>query len=182
MNGPGVNRPAADRPVTPAADLLALLGARGETLAVAESLTGGLVAAALTDVPGSSAVLRGGVVAYATDLKTSVLGVDADLLAAGGPVQGEVAAQMAGGVARVCGATWGLATTGVAGPGPADGHPAGTAYVAVSPPAQPGRSHPDARAVLVGAALHAAATGADRQAVRRHVVAAVLALALDTPG
>ena len=121
-------------------------------------------------------VLRGGVVSYATDLKAGMLGVDAALLEAGGPVQAEVAAQMAVGVARVCGATWGLATTGVAGPGPADGHPAGTVHVAVAAA--------DARIVPVtylnpDLVTHAA-RGADRAAIRAGSVATVLRLALDT--
>lgn len=112
--------------------LIEQLTRRGETLAVAESLTGGLVCAALTDVPGASLVLRGGVVSYATDLKASALGVDAGLLAREGPVHSDVAEQMAAGVGRWGDATWGLSTTGVAGPGPTDGHPAGTVYVGVA--------------------------------------------------
>ena len=101
-------------------------------MATAESLTGGLVCAALTDVPGASAVVRGAVVAYATELKAQVLGVDPDLLATGGAVQAEVARQMATGVCRVLGADVGVATTGVAGPDPQDGHPVGTVFVAVA--------------------------------------------------
>jgi nicotinamide-nucleotide amidase len=120
-----------------AAAALDLLIARGQTVAVAESLTGGLVAAALTSVPGSSAAFRGGVVAYATELKTALLGVPADLLARHGPVHEAVAAAMASGVRASLGATFGLATTGVAGPGPADGHQAGTVFVAVAGPAGP---------------------------------------------
>ena len=118
---------------TPAA-LVATLRARSETLAVAESLTGGALAAAVVDVPGASTVLRGAVVAYATDLKHALLGVDADLLAAEGPVHPEVARQMADGVRDRLGATWGLATTGVAGPDPQDGVSPGTVYVAVTGP------------------------------------------------
>jgi nicotinamide-nucleotide amidase len=118
---------------TPAA-LVATLRARSETLAVAESLTGGALAAAVVDVPGASTVLRGAVVAYATDLKHALLGVDADLLAAQGPVHPEVARQMADGVRDRLGATWGLATTGVAGPDPQDGIAPGTVYVAVTGP------------------------------------------------
>ncbi len=112
-----------------------LLTAGGRTVAVAESLTGGLVSGALTSVAGSSVVLRGGVVAYATDLKEALLGVPADLLASQGPVDPDVAAAMAAGVRRVLGATYGIATTGVAGPGPADGKPAGTVFIAVAGPA-----------------------------------------------
>lgn len=102
------------------------------TLAAAESLTGGMLCSALVSVPGASTVVVGGVVAYATRVKEEVLGVDPALLARRGPVDGEVAAQMAGGVRRVLGADIGLATTGVAGPGPADGHEAGTVHVAVA--------------------------------------------------
>lgn len=112
-------------------DVVAALASRGLTVATAESLTAGLVCARLADVPGASAVLRGGVVVYATELKAELLGVSADLLDRHGPVHPQVAAQMATGVRGRCGADVGLATTGVAGPGPADGHPAGTVHVAV---------------------------------------------------
>lgn len=104
------------------------------TVAVAESLTGGRVAAALTAVPGASAVLRGSVTAYATDLKARLLGVDAGLLDRVGAVDGEVARQMALGVRKVCGADVGIATTGVAGPTRQDGKPVGTVFVAVVGP------------------------------------------------
>lgn len=102
------------------------------TIATAESLTGGLVAAALTEIPGSSATVRGSIVAYDTELKTAQLGVSAELLASGGPVQAEVARQMAIGVCRTLGADIGIATTGVAGPGSQDGVPAGKVFVAVA--------------------------------------------------
>lgn len=120
--------------MTAAAGVLRLLVGRGETLAVAESLTGGLVAAELTSVPGASHSFRGSVTAYATPLKSEVLGVDAALLAARGAVDPEVARQMAAGVRRVLGADWGLATTGVAGPEPQDGQAVGTVFVAVCGP------------------------------------------------
>lgn len=115
-----------------AARLCEGLAARGLTVAVAESLTGGLVASTVVDVPGASRVLRGAVVAYATDVKASVLGVDRALLAAQGAVDPLVARQMAQGVARLMGADLGLATTGVAGPDPQDGFAPGTAFVAVA--------------------------------------------------
>lgn len=115
-----------------AAEVIRVLTKDGRTVATAESLTGGLVAAALTDVPGSSSAFRGGVVAYAAELKAQFLGVDGDLLKRHGPVYAPVAAAMAEGVRDLLGATVGVATTGVAGPGPADGHPAGTVHVAVS--------------------------------------------------
>jgi nicotinamide-nucleotide amidase len=116
---------------TAAADLVARLTSAGQTVAVAESLTGGLVAAALTDIPGASVVVRGGVLAYSTDLKAQVLGVDEGLLARVGAVDAEVAEQMARGVRLLMGSTYGLATTGVAGPDQVDGKPVGTVYVAV---------------------------------------------------
>jgi nicotinamide-nucleotide amidase len=115
-----------------ATEIIQLLTRAGQTVAAAESLTGGLVAAALTDVPGSSSAFRGGVVAYATELKAQLLGVDARMLATYGPVHAPVAAAMADGVRGKLGTTVGVATTGVAGPGPADGFPAGTVHVAVS--------------------------------------------------
>ncbi len=115
-----------------ATEILRLLTASGMTVAAAESLTGGLVAAALTDVPGSSAAFRGGIVTYAPELKAAILGVDEKMLAAHGPVYAPVAAAMADGVRKLLDATVGVATTGVAGPGPADGWPAGTVHIAVS--------------------------------------------------
>ena len=107
---------------------------RGETLAVAESLTGGLLAAAIVDEPGASAVFRGGLVVYATDLKESLAGVPGPLLAARGPVDPDVARALAAGARDRCGADWGLATTGVAGPEPQAGIPVGTVYVACAGP------------------------------------------------
>ncbi|WP_434975581.1 CinA family protein [Streptomyces mesophilus] len=130
----------AAAPVQPAGEAATLvqrlLVSRGETLAVAESLTGGMVAAELTAVPGASKVLRGSVTAYATEIKHSVLGVDGSLLAGRGAVDPEVARQMAVGVRRLLGADWGIATTGVAGPDPQDGQPVGTVYVAVAGPVE----------------------------------------------
>jgi len=103
--------------------------ALGLTVATAESLTAGLVAATIADVPGASAVLRGGVVSYAVDVKESVLGVDAARLAQFGPVDPVVAEQMALGAARVCGADLAVSTTGVAGPEPHGGRAVGTVYL-----------------------------------------------------
>lgn len=120
--------------MTHAADLLAALGARGWTVAVAESLTGGLLASALVDVPGASASVRGGVVAYATDVKRDVLGVDPALLDSVGAVDEAVASQMAAGVRRLLRADVGIATTGVAGPEPQDGRPVGAVCIAVTTP------------------------------------------------
>jgi nicotinamide-nucleotide amidase len=134
----------------------------GQSVAVAESLTGGLLAAALTSVAGASVVFRGGVVAYATELKTVLLGVPAELLARHGPVHPEVAAAMATGVRQRLGATYGAATTGVAGPGPADGKPQGTVFIAINGPA--------------GAASAALQLAGDRWDVREGSVRAVLSL------
>lgn len=119
-----------------AARVLLRLQERGETLAVAESLTGGLVAAELTSVPGASQAFRGSVTAYATSLKRDVLGVDGALLAERGAVDPAVARSMAAGVRRVLGADWGISTTGVAGPEPQDGKPVGTVFIAVSGPGE----------------------------------------------
>jgi nicotinamide-nucleotide amidase len=117
-----------------AAELIAELRLHGVGLAVAESLTGGALASALVEVPGASAVFRGGVVSYATDLKHRLLGVDADLLESRGPVDPGVALQMARGVASRLGATGvptlGIATTGVAGPDPQGAAAVGTVFVA----------------------------------------------------
>ncbi|NBM17420.1 nicotinamide-nucleotide amidohydrolase family protein [Streptomyces sp. GC420] len=125
-----------------AARVLGLLTERGQTLAVAESLTGGLVAAELTSVPGASKAFRGSVTAYATPLKERLLGVDGGLLAARGAVDAEVARQMAAGVRTALGADWGLATTGVAGPDPQDGQPVGTVFVAAAGPSGSGNVVP----------------------------------------
>ncbi|WP_330335218.1 CinA family protein [Streptomyces sp. NBC_00536] len=118
-----------------AAYVLDLLAESDQTVAVAESLTGGLVAAELTSVPGASRSFRGSVTAYATELKQRVLGVDAGLLAAHGAVNAQVAEEMAAGVRRVLDASWGISTTGVAGPEPQDGQPVGTVFIAVAGPA-----------------------------------------------
>lgn len=103
---------------------------KGRTLGCAESLTAGLITSTLATVPGISAILRGGVVCYANDIKHSLLGVDQELLRRHGPVHPKVAAELALGAARLLRADFGLATTGVAGPGPSYGKAAGTVYVA----------------------------------------------------
>jgi nicotinamide-nucleotide amidase len=115
-------------------EIIELLTARHHTIAVAESLTGGLLVAELIRTPGASAVVLGGVVAYNTELKHTVLGVDTEVLAARGAVHPDVAAQMAAGV-RVALAVAnepahiGVATTGVAGPDPQDGQAVGTVFL-----------------------------------------------------
>jgi nicotinamide-nucleotide amidase len=105
---------------------------RHETLATAESLTGGLVAATVVEIPGVSAVYRGGLVVYATELKHILAGVPQALLDERGPVDPDVAGALAEGARERCGADWGVATTGVAGPEPQDGKPVGLVYVAVA--------------------------------------------------
>jgi len=112
--------------------LIELLRQRSLTVAVAESLTGGLLSASIVDVPGASDVFRGGVVAYSPDVKHHLLAVDGELLEDRGAVNGTTAGQMALGVRRVLGADVGIATTGVAGPDPAYGLEPGTVFVACS--------------------------------------------------
>jgi nicotinamide-nucleotide amidase len=146
------------------ADLIHTLIERGVTVAVAESLTGGLVVAELVSVPGASIVVRGGIVAYATELKHDLLGVDAPHMAADGPIQAAVAEQMASGVRVRLTADVGLATTGVAGPDPQDGHPPGEVWIAIA-------TATDVRSVHLE-------LGGDRAAIRRETVDAVIELAL----
>lgn len=153
-----------------AADVVRLLTVRGETLAVAESLTGGMVASAITAVPGASKAVRGSVTAYATELKRQLLGVDAELLAARGAVDPQVAAQMAAGVRKALGADWGIATTGVAGPDPQDGQPVGTVFVAVDGPIETD----DCSAS--GGKVEALRLNGDRAEIRMESVRSVLAL------
>jgi nicotinamide-nucleotide amidase len=156
---------AGDGAAALAAELLAVLQDRGWTVATAESLTGGLVSATLVDVPGASRSFRGGVVAYATDVKGTVLGVDAALLAEHGAVHPEVARQLAERVRDLVAADVGLGTTGVAGPDPQDGFSPGTVHVAV---ASPGRT-----------VVRTLALGGDRAAIRAATCEAVLRVALD---
>jgi len=115
-----------------AAGILAELRHRNETLASAESLTGGMIGALLTDVPGASDSYLGGVISYATRLKAVLAGVEEATLAELGPVAPRTAIEMARGVAVICNADWGLAATGVAGPDDQNGHPVGQVFVAVS--------------------------------------------------
>ncbi len=117
---------------TDLADLIAALTRLELTVACAESLTGGLLTALLTEVPGASAVVRGGLVVYATELKNTLARVDAGLLAARGPVDPDVAVALAHGARVACGASLGLGLTGVAGPDQQHGVPVGTWYVALT--------------------------------------------------
>ena len=112
-----------------------LLRGRGETVAAAESCTGGNIAHRFTALPGASDYFRGGVVAYSNDVKTALLGVNADDLNRCGAVSRPVAEQMAAGVRKATGATYGIATTGIAGPtGGTPDKPVGTVWMAVSGP------------------------------------------------
>lgn len=158
-------------PVSVARDVVELLAGRGQSIAVAESLTGGLLVAELVSVPGASAVVRGGVVAYATPLKHALLGVDAALLAERGAVDAEVARQLAAGARERlavdgAAASVGLATTGVAGPEPQDGHPVGEVWLGLAI-----GDRVDARRLDL--------TG-DRAAIRAETVAASLSWLLET--
>jgi len=157
-----VSEPAASLSV----EIIRMLTARHQTIAVAESLTGGLLTAELIRTPGASAVVLGGIVAYNTELKRTLLGVGADLLSTHGPVHPEVAAQMAAGVRThlaVDGrpADIGISTTGVAGPGPEAGHPAGTVFLGFA----------------IGTTVHSTQLGltGDRDEVRAAVVRESLA-------
>jgi nicotinamide-nucleotide amidase len=144
-----------------AVEVVRLLRERGETVATAESLTGGLLCATLVDVPGASDVVVGGVVAYATRVKREVLEVDPDLLAERGPVDPQTAVEMAQGVQGMLHADWGVSTTGVAGPGPSDGHPAGTVFLGFAGPFR----HAESEALTLDG---------DRATVRRRTVEAAL--------
>ncbi|MEU4803339.1 CinA family protein [Actinosynnema sp. NPDC023587] len=148
-----------------AAEVVAGLAGRGETVATAESLTAGLVAVEITTVPGASAVLRGGLIVYATDLKESLAGVDAALLAEHGAVHPEVARQLAEGARERCGATWGLGLTGVAGPDPQDGVAPGTVHIGLSGPS--------------GSTVRTITVRGDRSAIRHAAATAALTLLRD---
>lgn len=116
------------------AEVISALVERGETVATAESLTAGLVCVTLTEVPGASKAVRGGLVVYATELKARLAGVDPRLLAEHGAVHPEVAAQLAEGARERCGADWGLGLTGVAGPDSQDGVEPGTVHIGLAGP------------------------------------------------
>ncbi|HEX4059361.1 MAG TPA: nicotinamide-nucleotide amidohydrolase family protein [Galbitalea sp.] len=144
-----------------AAEIIAELTRLELSIAVAESLTGGLLVAELVSVPGASTVVRGAVVAYSTALKHSLLGVNASLLSEYGAVYPDVAAQMAEGVRVACAidgelADIGLSTTGVAGPDPQDGQPVGTVFIGV--------------ATDSGTRVTALELGGTRETIRRRVV------------
>lgn len=146
-----------------AAEVHQALLARRETVAVAESLTAGLVAAALTEPAGASATFRGGLVVYATDLKATLAGVSEALLADQGPVSPDVASALAAGVQERLAASYGLGVTGVAGPTRQHGVPVGTVYVGVA--------GPDSATHVRGLRL-----AGDRAEIRRQAVAATVRL------
>ena len=127
----GARCDCAGAPVGDPAGVVSALRRAGLTVAAGESITAGLVSATLAEVPGCSAVLRGGVVAYQADVKAHLLGVPQDVLDRG-LVTSEVAEAMALGAARALGADVGIGTTGAAGPDPHDGVPPGTVWVAVA--------------------------------------------------
>ena len=133
---------------------------RGLTVATAESLTAGMVAAVLADTPGASGMLQGGVVSYQNSVKADVLGVPRDLLDAVGAVDGKVAAAMADGARRICGADIGVSTTGVAGPEPHGGKDVGTVFVGI--------------ATADGASAHAYSFTGSRPEIRSLACAAAL--------
>lgn len=135
MNGEVGSQP--DPVTTDATALIERLVASGRTIACAESLTGGLLAATLVDVPGASNAFLGGIVAYATELKRALVDVDAHLLERRGPVDPQVAEQLAEHVRALCAvrgrpADLGIGTTGVAGPDSQDGHPPGTVFIGIA--------------------------------------------------
>lgn len=153
---------------------LAVLRSQGHTLATAESLTGGLIVSALTRPPGASDVVRGGLAAYATDVKRNVLGVDADIIATHGAVSAETATAMARRALALFGCTWAVATTGVAGPDRQEGRPVGTVFVAVAGPAVGSSPYDD-----VPVAAEQLALGGDRDHIRAATVSAALLLLRD---
>ena len=114
--------------------IIASLTARGETVAVAESLTAGGLGNALTHAPGASLVFMGGIIAYTNEVKTQVLGIPSQLIEEFTVVSEEVANAMADAVREKFGTTWGIATTGIAGPGDYQGIPEGTVWISVRGP------------------------------------------------
>jgi len=121
-----------------AGSIIEELRRRGQSLAVAESITGGGLGAAITSMPGSSEVFSGGVIAYQLSIKTDLLHVPQPLIEKFGVVSEEVAVAMADGVRALFNTTWAIATTGVAGPGAADGVEAGTVWIAIRGPINQG--------------------------------------------
>ncbi len=140
----------------------------GSTLATSESLTGGLIGATLTSVPGASDVYVGGAVVYATRMKTVLSGVRASTLAMDGVISGATARELAVGIRECTGATWAVATTGVAGPDLQEGHAPGEVWI--------GLCGPD------GVQATQFFFDGDRAAVRQQTVEAALTLVADAAG
>lgn len=167
-----------------AAEVVRRLTQRRETLAFCESLSAGLASATVAEIPGASAVLRGGFITYATDLKVSLAHVPQQLVEEYGVVSGEVAEAMAQGTRLACDATWAVSLTGVAGPDPQDGHPVGEVFIAVAGPQE----------ITVARAANSTSTLAlsnveqkqinvlsgDRNAIRAQAVECALKLLLDS--
>ena len=119
---------------SPAQSIIETLTSRGQTLAVAESLTGGGLGFALTQVPGASAVFLGGIISYTTDVKVRELGVGQSVIDQYKVVSEEVAIEMAEGAKNKFATTWAISTTGVAGPGDYQGVREGTVWIAIRGP------------------------------------------------
>jgi nicotinamide-nucleotide amidase len=118
--------------------LVADLTVRRQSIATAESLTAGLLAATLAGVPGASEVLRGGLITYTEQTKIALAGVAPQILAEVGPVAGPTARALAVGARQRCDATWGVGLTGVAGPEPHGGHAVGTVFMGLAGPGESG--------------------------------------------
>ncbi|MGO4249245.1 CinA family protein [Paenarthrobacter sp. RAF54_2] len=144
---------------------VALALGKSLTVATAESLTAGMVAASLANTPGASGMLQGGVIAYQNSVKASILGVSTELISAVGSVDGGVAAAMAEGARRACTADVGISTTGVAGPEPHDGKAVGTVFVGV--------------ATSSGTGSFEFSFSGDRQSIREKACEAALAHLID---
>ncbi len=169
-----------------ASSLIDALRRRNQSICFCESLTAGLAAATLADVPGASDVLRGGLVTYATDLKESLARVPRDVLDAHGPVSPVTARDMARGARKVCNADWAVAVTGVAGPTEQDGHQVGEVWVGLAGPLWTASSSAAELvdpslgrfALLPGVAEPVRVLAGDRARIRRSAVLAALSGAL----
>ncbi|GAA3642345.1 CinA family protein [Microlunatus ginsengisoli] len=158
--------------------VISALAGDGSTLATAESLTGGWIGTTLTGVPGASAVYRGGLITYATELKATLAGVSAATLRRDGPVAASTAGELALGAARRCEADWGLAVTGVAGPESQDGHPVGQVFVGIARRAG-GPGGAGAASQTEDVRVQELALAGSRAEIRQATVVAALSLLLD---
>ena len=143
-----------------ASEVVDALRARGETVSTAESLTGGSLSSAIVSITGASDVFIGGLTAYQDEIKISHLGVDPEVLNEHTSVSEQVAVEMARGAMKTFGTTWAIATTGVAGPNPLDGHPVGAVWVAIQGP--------------VGQSIELSLSG-ERESVRNAATASAIA-------